>query len=174
MGGNSDKYFQTRLGQTAGYGYAPNAAWPNTFMGTAFDLANPPGTKCVSGCIHIFNKQAAAHRLALAARGVVYNQTGLVFSGPRATGVARAAAGATVVVQYAASPGLEGGGLKMRGQYGFDVCYGAGCNASATGGSNSAGADWQYANITKVDAVRRTVVVKGPPAYSDKSIAAVR
>jgi hypothetical protein len=62
--------FAIRMGQTAGYGYAPNPRWPNTFMATAFDLANPPTTKCISGCVHIFNKQAVGHRLAVAARSV--------------------------------------------------------------------------------------------------------
>ena len=56
-GDNADS-FLIRMGQTAGYGYAPNKRWPNAFMSTAFDLMNPPGTKCVAGCIHIFNKQA--------------------------------------------------------------------------------------------------------------------
>ena len=74
--------FLIRMGQTAGYGYAPNARWPRAFMSTAFDLANPPGTKCIAGCIHIFNKQAVAHRLALAARSMIYNES-IVFSGPR-------------------------------------------------------------------------------------------
>jgi hypothetical protein len=36
---------------------------------------NPPGTHCVAGCIHIFNKQAVAHRLALAARHMIYNES---------------------------------------------------------------------------------------------------
>lgn len=53
----SFKAFLIRMGQTNGYGFAPNPVWPNTFMATAFDLANPPGTKCLAGCIHIFNKQ---------------------------------------------------------------------------------------------------------------------
>ena len=84
----------------------------DSFMATAFDLANPPGTKwyrpgpiplalstqvlpflllmrshqrcrliriggylSVSGCVHIFNKQAVAHRLAVAARKTVYGET---------------------------------------------------------------------------------------------------
>ena len=44
-----------RMGQTGGFGYAPNARWPNAFMATAFDLANPPNTKCVSGCIRTYH-----------------------------------------------------------------------------------------------------------------------
>ena len=45
--------FEIRMGQTGGFGYAPNSRWPNSFMSTAFDLANPPGAHCVAGCIHI-------------------------------------------------------------------------------------------------------------------------
>ena len=69
------------MGQTGGYGFAPNKRWPNVFMATAFDLANPPGTHCFWGCVHIFNKQAVAHRLALAARAVVYEEGSLVYLG---------------------------------------------------------------------------------------------
>ena len=36
-GDNADS-FLIRMGQTAGYGYAPNKRWPNAFMSTAFDL----------------------------------------------------------------------------------------------------------------------------------------
>eukprot|EP00750_Incisomonas_marina_P013073 INCI17218.2.p1 GENE.INCI17218.2~~INCI17218.2.p1 ORF type:complete len:516 (-),score=65.07 INCI17218.2:453-1928(-) len=76
--------YAIRMGQTADFGYAPNTRWPNTFMAAAFDLANPPNTKCFSGCIHIFNKQAVAHRLAVAARATIYNDSSVVsFSGPR-------------------------------------------------------------------------------------------
>jgi hypothetical protein len=52
--GNNADSFLIRMGQTAGFGYAPNKRWPNAFMSTGFDLMNPPGTKCVAGCIHIF------------------------------------------------------------------------------------------------------------------------
>eukprot|EP01043_Picozoa_sp_COSAG02_P127803 COSAG02_NODE_65205_length_258_cov_1.220126_1_plen_49_part_10 len=44
-------------------------------MAAALDLANPPDTNCFLGCVHIFNKQAVAHRLALAARSTVYNES---------------------------------------------------------------------------------------------------
>ena len=59
------KTFQIRMGQTADFGTAPNAAWPHSFMATAFDLANPPHTTCFWGCVHIFNKQVVAQRLTL-------------------------------------------------------------------------------------------------------------
>ena len=75
-GASANKSFTVRMGQTAGYGYAPNSAWPRTFMATALDLANPPGTKCYCGCVHIFNKQAVGHRLAVAARATVYGEKG--------------------------------------------------------------------------------------------------
>ena len=45
------------MGQTADYGYLPNPAMPSTFFTSAYDLPNPPGTKCFSGCVHIFNKK---------------------------------------------------------------------------------------------------------------------
>ena len=106
--------FEVRMGQTADYGYAPNKRWPNSFMATAFDLANPPKTNCISGCIHIFNKQAVGHRLAVAARNTVYGETSLVFSGPRVS-VVKAAGANAVTVAYGGI-GMEGGGLKMRGQ----------------------------------------------------------
>ena len=115
-GDNADS-FLIRMGQTANYGYAPNKAWPNTFMSTAFDLANPPGTKCVAGCIHIFNKQAVAHRLALAARQMIYSEK-VVYSGPRI--VSATSSGSTLTVKYD-TIGTEGEGIKLRGNYGFEV-----------------------------------------------------
>merc|ERR1712187_323895 len=101
------------MGQTADYGYAPNSAWPYSFMAAALDLANPPGTNSPAGNIHIFNKQAVGHRLAVAARHVVYGETTLVYSGPRVTSVQ--AKGASVIVTYGV--GTEGGGLKLRSKY---------------------------------------------------------
>ena len=101
-------------------GTAPNKRWPNTFMSTGFDLMNPPGTKCIAGCIHIFNKQAVAHRLAVAARNTVYGESTLVFLGPVAHSVARDASSGTLTVTY--SGGTEGGGIKTRSTYGFEVC----------------------------------------------------
>eukprot|EP00937_MAST-01D_sp_MAST-1D-sp2_P001120 g1120.t1 len=154
-----DNTFQIRMGQTAGYGYAPNARWPNAFMGTAFDLANPPGSHCIAGCIHIFNKQAAAHRLALGARRVAYGEAGLVFSGPRVEGVAvapvargveEAGAGAAVAatVTYGAV-GTEGAGIVLRGAYGFE-------------GSADGGKTWVRGNATA--ATKTTVTVAFPAA----------
>jgi len=49
--------FAIRQGQTADYGFMPNPAQPHTFLAAAYDLPNPPGTKCFSGCVHIFNKR---------------------------------------------------------------------------------------------------------------------
>eukprot|EP01046_Picozoa_sp_COSAG06_P061126 COSAG06_NODE_13277_length_1274_cov_2.793191_2_plen_205_part_00 len=116
---SSLKTFQIRMGQTADYGFAPNTAWPHSFMATAFDLANPPGTKCFWGCVHIFNKQAVAHRLALAARHNAYGETSLVSSGPTVTSVA-AHGTSGAVVNY--GEGTEGGGIALRSKYGFEVC----------------------------------------------------
>ena len=95
------------MGQTGGYGYAPNARWPKAFMSTGFDLMNPPGTHCIAGCIHIFNKQAVAHRLALAARQMIYGEK-LVYSGPRILSAALSGSGA-VTIKYDAI-GTEGKG----------------------------------------------------------------
>ena len=119
--------FLIRMGQTAGYGYAPNIVWPKVFMATALDLANPPGTKCFAGCVHLFNKQAVAHRLVLAARSVVYGEMSLVYSGPRVEHVRFG--GCSVTLTYGV--GTEGKGLALRSGYGFEVC-GADCNATAS------------------------------------------
>lgn len=127
------KTFKIRMGQTADYGYAPNSAWPHSFMATAFDLANPPGTKCFWGCVHIFNKQAVAHRLALSSLKTVYaDAAAVVGSGPVPRSVvAKGSSG--VVLTY--GTGTEGGGLDLRSKYGFEVCY-EGCEGGLA--SNSA------------------------------------
>ena len=35
--GNNADSFLIRMGQTAGFGYAPNKRWPNAFMSTGFE-----------------------------------------------------------------------------------------------------------------------------------------
>jgi len=188
--GNSDKAFEIRMGQTADYGYAPNKRWPNSFMATAFDLANPPKTNCISGCVHIFNKQAVAHRLAVSARNTVYGEKKLVFSGPRVSAVKAAGANA-VTVEYG-GVGMEGGGLKMRGQYGFDVCYAKCDNVTSSnivyvgppslehpGGMPAAmsskaprGFGWYQANVTAV--AGNVLTVSGPATNPGGPITKVR
>ena len=111
--------FKIRMGQTADFGYAPNARWPNTFMAAALDLANPPGTNCFLGCVHIFNKQAVAHRLALAARSAIYNES-VVFTGPRVERVTQLNS-SSLAVKYS-RVGTDGQGIKLRSSYGFEVC----------------------------------------------------
>ena len=99
-------------------------------LSKAFDLGNPKGTECFSGCVHIFNKQAVAHRLSLASRAIAYNASGVVYSGPRVGSVVLQGGGAAaaLLVTYV-GPGVEGGGLKLRSTYGFEVCA-KGCNAT--------------------------------------------
>ena len=74
-----------------------------------------------------------------------YNQTDVVFSGPRVASVT--ATGTTVVVTYGPI-GTEGGGLALRSRYGFEVCFaGSGCSL---GFGNSSGASVSTsANTTK-------------------------
>jgi hypothetical protein len=146
--GNFEDSFEIRIGQTGGAGYAPNKRWPNAYMGTAFDLGNPPGTKCVSGCIHIFNKQAAAHRLALGARAMIYKEK-VVFAGPRVTSAdgTVGVSGTTVTVHYD-TIGTEGLGIKLRDVLGREctaksqTCNGFGFEASSDGKT------WVHGNAT--------------------------
>jgi hypothetical protein len=153
------------MGQTADFGYAPNKAWPHSFMSTAFDLANPPNTNCFWGCVHIFNKQAVAHRLALSALKTVYaDASTTVGSGPVVTSVL-AAAGAPnrVVITYGG--GTEGGGLALRSKYGFEVCY-SDCDPSLTSSSTTGpffAADIVADTATTVT-IESRVASKGPIA----------
>eukprot|EP00931_Biecheleriopsis_adriatica_P076998 TRINITY_DN50643_c0_g1_i1.p1 TRINITY_DN50643_c0_g1~~TRINITY_DN50643_c0_g1_i1.p1 ORF type:complete len:586 (-),score=57.75 TRINITY_DN50643_c0_g1_i1:94-1851(-) len=147
--------FKIRMGQTAGFGYAPNLRWPYTFMATAFDLANPPGTKCFWGCIHIFNKQAVGHRLAVAARKVVYNESRLVYSGPRVRSVTAAAGSNAAHLMYGV--GTEGRGLVLRSGHGFEVCCGSLTDCH-----------WFQANITA--STSTTIDIVGPPTCAGISL----
>lgn len=146
--GDDADSFLIRMGQTANFGYAPNARWPNAFMSTGFDLMNPPGTKCIAGCIHIFNKQAVAHRLALAARSLIYAEK-LVFSGPRV--VSASVSAGTLTVQYGPI-GTEGTGIRLRGGYGFEV------SSTPTDPTGKNGT-WTRVNVTS--ATKDTVMVAG-------------
>ncbi len=68
-----------RWAQSANYGYVPNAAMPNTFMSTAVDYGDPTSP---DGDIHPRYKQQVAERLAIAAKAVVYGESGLYWQGP--------------------------------------------------------------------------------------------
>ena len=131
MTNNSDS-FLIRMGQTAGYGYAPNQRWPNSFMATAFDLSNPMGTHAFWGNIHIFNKQAVAHRLALSARNMIYNES-LVYSGPRVIQAVVNDATNQLIVSFDVI-GTEGKGILLRGRFGFEI--------------SSNGKVWERLNVT--------------------------
>lgn len=64
--------------------------------------------------IHIFNKQAVGHRLAVSTRAFVYGEQ-LVYSGPRVAGAnATADSDGSVVVSFGPI-GLEGKGMVLRG-----------------------------------------------------------
>jgi hypothetical protein len=150
-GGWGDKQdsFEIRMGQTGGFGYAPNARWPHSFMAAAFDLANPPGTKCFWGCVHIFNMQAVAHRLAVAARVAIYGEKGVSFSGPRIVGATAGTEGNAVTVTYDATVGTEGGGVVLR------------LNGNSTGGygfeATADGKAWVRVNATRASALTLTL-----------------
>jgi sialate O-acetylesterase len=155
-GGNSEKCFAIRVGQTGGAFHAPSKRWPHSFMSTGFDLMNPPGTHCMAGCIHIFNKQAVGHRLALGARATVYNEPELVFSGPQVVSVAAAGPG-KVTITY--GTGTEGGGLKLRSGYGFEACaHGCGDGFSANPFHSPDG----FANATVVASTKTSVTIEAP------------
>ena len=90
-------------------------------MATAFDLGNPRDAKCFDGCVHIYNKQAVGHRLAVAARNQVYNEQSTTWSGPRVERVESRRGAETVLITYG-GPGTDDSRLKLRGDYGFEVC----------------------------------------------------
>ena len=115
----------------------------------ALPVMNPPGTHCVAGCIHIFNKQAVAHRLAVAARQMIYGEK-IVYSGPRIVS-ATAAGGGTLTVKYDAI-GTEGAGIKLRSTYGFEV------SSTATDSTGKLGS-WTRVNATS--ATKDTVTLSG-------------
>jgi len=129
--------------------------------------ANPPGSHCVAGCIHIFNKQAVAHRLAAAARSLVYGEKDVVYSGPRVESVSVAgtgsdggagAAGAfTLTVKYGAI-GTEGKGIVLRSAYGFEA------TAQVDPSGSPAKGVWVRGNATA--ATKDTVTVVFPAALA--------
>lgn len=100
--GSAEGSYAIRQGQTAGYGYCPNQKWPETFLATAYDTPNPPGTQCVSGCIHNFNKAEIGRRLAAAGLTFVYQQGSSVGSGPRVQMAVATAAGVELSFSHTA------------------------------------------------------------------------
>jgi len=105
-------------------------------------------------------------------------------------------AGTNAITVTYSGIGMEGGGLKLRGQYGFDVCYGKCDNVTssidpldaANAGapqtlsspegmkprisSNVGGFGWYQANLTAVSG--STVTVNGPASMAGQTITKVR
>eukprot|EP01052_Picozoa_sp_SAG31_P038035 SAG31_NODE_5006_length_2806_cov_2.510898_1_plen_203_part_00 len=124
-------------------------------MATAFDLANPPATKCFWGCVHIFNKQAVAHRLAVASLKFVYGSVrDVIGTGPIVTSVA-AKGPSGALITY--GDGVDFGGLVLRSTYGFEICY-KDCGDGLA--SNSAVGPFFSANVTS--STDTTVTIEGP------------
>jgi len=75
-----------RFGQTANYGYVPNAVMPNVFMATAVDLGASMGgcghDAYPNLCIHPGFKQEVGRRLVLGARDLVLNDNTSYWTGP--------------------------------------------------------------------------------------------
>jgi len=92
--------------------------------------------------------QAVAHRLALAARQMIYKEK-VVFSGPRI--VSASHTGSSVVVKYD-TIGTEGEGIKLRGSYGFEV------SSLATDATGKAGS---WAHVSASSATKDTVTLTG-------------
>lgn len=109
--GNSNTMGAFRRSQVAGYLIAPNHAMPHTFVAQGFDAGEPwggPTAKCARsygpdapfacraglaphtnmfmGGIHPRPKRVIGHRLASAARALVYNQEDVLWTGPVITG----------------------------------------------------------------------------------------
>ena len=80
--GYDSHVFRTRIGQTGNELVFPNDRWPGVFMATAIDLPNTGDTGSPAGNVHLMDKPAIAHRLALGARAMVY-QEDVVSTGPQ-------------------------------------------------------------------------------------------
>lgn len=74
-----------RWGQTANYGYVPNAAMPNTFMAIATDVGDPTSPEGYPALWHVRYKRELGKRLALAALHMAYGWKHVYQLGPIAT-----------------------------------------------------------------------------------------
>lgn len=146
-----------RQGQTADYGYMPNPKQPNTFLAAAYDLPNPDGTKCFSGCVHIFNKREVGRRLAAAGFRYFYNATDVIGRGPFVTAAKADAQQPNHVVLTFDTGG--GTGLIVQAPYlGFEVYL-------------TQAAQWVTGNVTSYT---KTEVTVAPANTSNDQVTAVR
>ena len=102
-----------RWGQSANYGYVPNAAMPNTFMATAVDWGDPTSP---FGDVHPRYKQQVAQRLSTAAKDVIYGEKGLYWQGPIADEAKVDGNNLLITFRNIGSDGLE-----IKNSYGFEV-----------------------------------------------------
>jgi hypothetical protein len=94
---------QVRWGQTAGVGYVPNEALPNTFFAIAFDYGD--ATSPFSD-IHPRYKQQVAARLANAGLAQAYGQTERYWSGPIASTATSNGTAVTITFESNGASGL--------------------------------------------------------------------
>jgi len=123
-------FTEVRWAQTDSFGYTPNANMPKFFMACAIDL---PDFTSPAGDIHPRYKRQIAHRLALAAFNVAYDDTDTgIYQGPIPTGYSRD--GNNVRISYGLA--LQFRTTNTPGM--FELC----CGASAANTCNNAGGRW--------------------------------
>ena len=136
-----------RWGQTANFGYVPNAKLPNVFMATAVDLGSFEGgcgrDTWPSLCIHPGCKQEVGRRLAKGAAHLVLGETDSYWSGPLFQAAVHDRHEGTVEVTFRS---LAKAGLELRTREGFEV-------------STNGGANWTKSTVAEVKGA--TVTLRG-------------
>ncbi|XP_046574680.1 sialate O-acetylesterase-like [Haliotis rubra] len=107
-----------RWAQTANHGTVPNQDLKNVFMAVAMDL---PDYKSPYSIIHPRYKQDVARRLVQSARGVAYNEQGVLYQGPFPKTVTENGPQHTMNIIYNYGP------ITVNSNSGFEVC----CSAAA-------------------------------------------
>ena len=89
--------------QSAGYGYVPNPAMPNTFTAIAFDLTDYHGPY---GSVHIRDKSTVGKRLAQAGIAQAYGSTTTYWQGPTVESAVLSGGKITVTFNNTGSSGI--------------------------------------------------------------------
>lgn len=100
----------------------------------------------------------------------MYNESDLVYLGPVVSAVT-AGPGNSITVKY--SGGTEGGGLKLRSKYGFEVCA-SGCGDGFAANLQVSGSPAGFAPAVVSESTANTVTIVPPTSLGGKPVLTVR
>lgn len=161
-----------RWAQSAGYGYVPNPAMPNTFTAIAFDLTDYHGPY---GSVHIRDKSTVGKRLAQAGIAQAYGSTTTYWQGPTVESAVLSGGKITVTFNNTGSSGIAvKTAVSKLNSSTWEVCSPGRGRSSDTGAADPCallavggnGTGWKQASVTASSRTTVTVSLTDTTAIS--------